>query len=219
MANLELFWANYGTVVVVSVFWLIVFLIYRLFRSDNYSYLEEELCDMAESNRWNMEKVCDTEVAWLAARNEVLKLRRENQELRDFVSRKKEFRLRNGLWCTEEQYLAEKNGLSLSEQIVAIDANEEANRQIDFFMAESERKYTKEEKDIELFRSKLSLSDQIVWNSLSDEKKRDTMRRWNEVQSMPFIGADPVGNNELSKSAFVDGMVNNMVIFKKLKEK
>jgi hypothetical protein len=167
LIDFGILWSDYGVIVLTSVFWVIVFLILGKAILRKNVHLQDEVEDLAASNRWNMEaiaeadqakKVADT--AWLAAANENLKLRRENHLLKEKISKKREFRLRNGCWCTEEQYIEElcrfekrldnvheEQVEELQEKLDAVDINEECNKQIESFLANSDRVYSQEEKD------------------------------------------------------------------------
>lgn len=145
------FWFDYGSVILTSAFWLVVFLIIGKSILAKNLRLQAEVEDLVASNRWNIELVTEAEQdkkmshdAWLASANENLRLRRENHLLKEKIQKKQEFRLRDGRWCTEEQYIAERDWLTLGEQldavkktqeaIASVDINEECNKQIEEFL-------------------------------------------------------------------------------------
>lgn len=149
---------NYVGAIVALVFWLIILWLSLRGEPEEVVSLRQELSDMAESNRKNIDLALDNETAWLAARNENLKLKRENHLLKEKISKKREFRLRNGLWCTEEQYMAELNDVNkepgepmelndgISDEVInemakethdaiaSADINDECNKQIEEFL-------------------------------------------------------------------------------------
>jgi hypothetical protein len=117
LTELGMFWERYWNVVVVSVFWMFVLWLFLKALAKRVVSLEQTVEDLSASNRRNIEIIAQMEDAYSAARNEARRWMSEVDKLRAFISKKKEFRLRNGWWCTEEQYLAEKNGLTVVEQL------------------------------------------------------------------------------------------------------
>jgi hypothetical protein len=154
LIDFGLIWSDYGAIVLTSVFWVIVFLVLGKSILRKNVHLQDEVEDLAASNRWNMEAIAEAEqakkvadTAWLAAANENLKLRRENYLLKEKMSNKRGLRLRNGRWCTEGQYIEElcrferrldnvheEQIEELQEKLDAVDINEECNKQIEEFL-------------------------------------------------------------------------------------
>ena len=86
--------------------------------------LEQALEDQTALNRGNIQLIANWKSRCL--------------ELQDIISRKKQHRLKDGTFCSEQQYLDELNGVNLvaktQEELDAIEINDECNRQIDEYL-------------------------------------------------------------------------------------
>ena len=143
--NVGLYVMDHMDVAVTCAIWLIVLLVLITRSSKKAVFLQQSVDDLAESNERNIDLLLDArkktafaDEAWLAARNENLALKRENHLLKEKIQKKREFRLRDGKWCTEDQYMAELNNINqvaeLQEKLAEADINDECNKQIDEFL-------------------------------------------------------------------------------------
>ena len=84
--------------------------------------LEQALEDQTALNRGNIQLIANWKSRCL--------------ELQDIISRKKQHRLKDGTFCSEQQYFAELNAevTMIQDGIRDVDINEEANRQIDEYL-------------------------------------------------------------------------------------
>jgi len=154
LIDFDAFRLNHGDAILVLALCVIVGLVSLNWLWKRVIFWQQEAEDMADSDRRSIDLLLEEkkkrmyfEEAWLAAKNEKLALRREISILKEKIQKKGEFRLLNGTWCTEEQYLAqfakyeerldnshEEQVEELQEKLDAVDRNEDANKQIEEYL-------------------------------------------------------------------------------------
>lgn len=100
--------------------------------------LQEALDDQVDMHKVSIDRIADLESFLIHEKGLVSNWRNRCIELQDIISRKKQHRLRNGLFCTEQQYLDELNGVNVlaktQEELDNAEINEEVNKQIEEYL-------------------------------------------------------------------------------------